>query len=161
MIKPTSLFVFILLCFYPGLTACGKHHRYTSAPSDSSFTEHLNNEAMQKINIKIGGKTFIAQVPDNKTTAVFLSMLPLTVTMTDLNSNEKYVHLINKLPVSASNPGTIHSGDLMLWGENSLVIFYKTFSTSYRYTRLGRIEDTTGLAEALGTGNVTVTFGRK
>ncbi len=85
-------------------------------------------------------------------------MLPITVNMTELNGNEKYFHLSTNLPVNASNPATIHTGDLMIWGSNSLVLFYKTFSTSYSYTKLGRIDDVTGLAAAVGLGNVTVTY---
>ena len=78
--------------------------------------------------------------------------------MKDLNDNEKVVELAKKLPGEVSNPGTIREGDLMIWSSRNLVLFYKSFSTPYSYSRLGRIEDTTGLAEAVGAGSVTVTF---
>jgi hypothetical protein len=78
--------------------------------------------------------------------------------MTELNGNEKYFTLSNSLPTNASKPSSIQTGDLMLYGSNTLVLFYKTFSTSYSYTKLGRVDDPAGLAAALGSGNVTVTF---
>jgi hypothetical protein len=73
-----------------------------------------------------------------------------------LNGNEKYFDLEGSLPANASNPGTIKSGDLMLYGSGTLVLFYKSFSTSYSYTRIGHIDDTNGLAAALGSGSVVV-----
>lgn len=82
----------------------------------------------------------------------------MTIHMTELNGNEKYYYLPNSIPTNSSNPGTIKNGDLMLYGSKTLVVFYKTFSTAYNYTKLGAIDDVTGLALALGSGNVTVTF---
>lgn len=78
--------------------------------------------------------------------------------MIELNGNEKYYNLPENIPTQSSNPATIQNGDLMLYGSNTLVLFYKTFSTSYSYTKLGSIDDATGLASALGSGNMTVTF---
>ena len=121
-------------------------------------TQNLNDTLSNHMKIKIGSQTFTATLFDNATVKAFKAMLPLTLKMSELNGNEKYYHLSANLPTNSSNPGTIYTGDLMLWGSNSLVLFYKTFSTSYSYTKLGRIDDVSGLAGAVGSGSVTITF---
>jgi hypothetical protein len=80
--------------------------------------------------------------------------------MSDLNGREKYYHLPEDLPSpSMENPATIHAREIMLWSANSLVLFYATFSNSYGgYVKLGYVEGVTGLAAALGSGSVQVTF---
>ncbi|MDO9377015.1 MAG: cyclophilin-like fold protein [Ferruginibacter sp.] len=108
--------------------------------------------------IKIGTKVFTVTLYDNASSKAFKNLLPITVNMMELNSNEKYVDLPGELPTAAANPGTIEAGDLMLYGSSTFVLFYKTFSTSYAYTKLGRIDDIAGLAAALGSGNVLVTY---
>ena len=110
------------------------------------------------IRIRIGSSTFTANLLSNATVTAFKARLPMTVPMSELNGNEKLYNFSNDLPINASNPGTINTGDLMLYGSNTLVLFYKTFPTSYRYTRLGRIDNPAGLAAAVGSGNVTVTY---
>ena len=78
--------------------------------------------------------------------------------MNELNGNEKYYNLSSELPTDAYRPGTIRAGDLLLYGSNCVVLFYETFSSPYSYTRIGRVDDPTGLAEAVGSGRVSVTF---
>ncbi len=46
----------------------------------------------------------------------------------------------------------------MLYGSNTLVVFYLAFDSSYPYTRLGRVDDPTGLAQALGPRGDRVVF---
>ncbi|MDM1047223.1 cyclophilin-like fold protein [Sphingobacterium hotanense] len=125
---------------------------------DNSNTENTTPMANGKIKIKVGSQTFTATLLENNSAKAFKEMLPLTINMIELNANEKYYDLPNSLPTNSSNPGTIKNGDLMLYGSKTLVLFYKTFSTSYSYTKLGAVDDVTGLASALGAGNVTVTF---
>lgn len=121
--------------------------------------ETPNVETM-KVNVTIGGRTFSATLENNPAAEAFLAQLPLDVTMTELNGNEKYYDLPTSLPTDSYRPGTIHAGDLLLWGSRTVVLFYETFSSSYSYTRLGRLDDPTGLASAVGSGNVRVSFTR-
>ena len=114
--------------------------------------------AQTPINIIVGSKSFTATLADSETGEAFAALLPLTVTMNELNGNEKYHYLSTSLPTAAYQPGTIHAGDLMLYGNNCVVLFYETFNSSYSYTRLGAIDDPSGLASALGSGNVSVRF---
>jgi hypothetical protein len=152
----------ILLFVFPMLmgATCDQN---TVAPSGGDQELIIGNteKMTDTLLIKIGDKEFSADLLDNPTAAAFKAMLPLTINMTELNGNEKYFRLSKNLPTNESNPGTIHSGDLMLYGSNTFVLFYKSFSTSYSYTRLGKISNTAGLFSALENGNVTVKISLK
>jgi len=110
------------------------------------------------LKLKIGEHTFRAKLYANASTLALQKRLPLTLNMHDLHSNEKYFHFSQALPSSPASIHTLHTGDLMLWQDTIFVLFYKTFSTSYMYTKLGYLEDTTKLQEALGKSNVIVTL---
>ena len=108
--------------------------------------------------ITIGGKAFNATLSDHPTAAAFKALLPLSVSMSELNGNEKLYRLPRSLPLQPSVPASIQSGDLMLYGSNTVVLFCKSFATTFSYTRIGRIDDPAGLERAVGDGSVTVTF---
>ena len=106
----------------------------------------------------VGERRFAITVIDNAAARAFAARLPLTLDMSELNGNEKHVDLPDALPTNASRPGTIRNGDLMLYGTNTLVVFYATFNSAYSYTRLGRVEDHADLPHALGRRGVRVVF---
>jgi hypothetical protein len=146
-----SLYVLLLLLINASLFAC------CTKQQEVNQAETQNTDSM-KIKITVGQKIFTATLFNNPAATAFKSKLPLSIVMNELNGNEKYADLAASLPTNASNPGTIQNGDLMLYGSSTLVLFYKSFSTSYSYTRIGRVDDATGLAVALGSGNVTVKY---
>ena len=59
-----------------------------------------------------------------------------------------------KLLTNSYKPGRVEAGDVMLYGDDCLVIFYESFDTEYSYTKIGYID---GLPE-LETVDVVVKF---
>ena len=112
----------------------------------------------EKIVIEVNGAEFTATLAETDAARAFAQMLPMTLSMRELNGNEKYHYLDESLPTESYRPGTIQTGDLMLYGSSCVVLFYETFSSGYSYTRLGRIDTPEGLAAAVGGGDVTVSF---
>lgn len=127
-------------------------------PADNDEDQRPGQEVTMNVQMTIDGKSFSVILAESAAAKAFAEMLPMTVTMTELNGNEKYYTLSQSLPVEPFRPGIIRSGDLLLWGGNTVVLFYETFSSPYSYTRLGSIDDPEGLAEAVGSGNVVVSF---
>lgn len=123
-----------------------------TAPMESKFETALALTA--------GGREFTVTLADNESARRLMDLLPLTLDMSELNGNEKFFYLDTELPADPYQPGQINAGDLMLYGDNCLVLFYESFTSGYRYTRLGSVDDPAGLAQALGGSGVEVTFAR-
>lgn len=114
--------------------------------------------SMTAITVTVGDKGFSATLEDNEAARALAELLPLTLDMSELNGNEKYAYLSGSLPTDPERPGQIGTGDIMLYGDSCLVLFYQSFSSSYSYTRLGKVDDTAGWPQALGSGGVAVTI---
>lgn len=117
--------------------------------------EKMNKEKLT-LYLMIGEIKFSATLENNETTKELLQRLPLEIEMKELNGNEKYYYFDEHLPRNASLVNKINVGDIMLFGDNCLVIFYQSFVTSYSYTKLGKIDNPDSLAEVLGSGNIKV-----
>lgn len=107
------------------------------------------------VRLGIGGRTFTATLEDNEAARAFRDMLPLTLDFSDYGGFEKVAGLPRRLS-SHDRQMRTSAGDIVLYSSNQIVVFYG--SNSWSYTKLGRIDDVEGLTEALGRGNVEITF---
>ena len=116
--------------------------------------QSIDNEemTMDKVYININNKKLGIDLENNSTTSALIKLLPLELSMNDLNGNEKYVYLNESLPTNTYSPKHIEAGDVMLFGDNCLVIFYESFDTSYSYSKIGHIDN----LPDLGDDNITV-----
>ena len=130
------------------------------APTESNGSErHKADDSMPTINIQIGNKNFTAALYDNESARTIVEEMPFTVKMNDFANQEKVINLSFTLPSARTEtPATIKAGEIYLWSDNNLVLFYTTFSNSYSYVPVGYITDVIGLTDALGSGSVEITF---
>ena len=115
----------------------------------------------EKVTVKIGDRSFTVTLENNSAANALADMLrekSLVIQMSDYSGSEKVGSLGKSLPTS-NRQITTHAGDIVLYNGNQIVIFYG--SNTWSYTRLGKIDDLSGLEEALGSGDVTVTFSMK
>ena len=111
---------------------------------DNTINKNEVDEIMENvinINVSINNQKYNATIENNETAKSFISQLPQEFNMKELNGNEKYVYMNNSLPTNSTNPKHIKSGDIMLYGSDCLVIFYKSFDTNYSYTKIGHIDN--------------------
>lgn len=106
------------------------------------------------IRVNIDNEIYTATLEQNETAKQFIDMLPQEFNMNELNGNEKYVYLDTILHTNSYSTRHIESGDIMLYGNNCLVIFYKSFDTSYSYTKIGHIND----LKDIENNNIVVKF---
>lgn len=123
-------------------------------PADTNREER----AEMKMNVQVDGHVFKATLEDNAAVEAFAEMMqesPVVIQMRDYSGFEKVGSLETSLPAS-DRQTTTQAGDIVLYTGNQIVMFYG--SNSWSYTRLGKIDDLTGWEDALGSGDVTVTF---
>lgn len=128
----------------------------TIEPAESSTPDTDTVSDMYEVTIQVNGKVFPAKLYQTETTKSIMQKLPLSITMNELNGNEKYYYFSDSFPTESKRVSEIYAGDLKLYGPSCLVLFYESFATSYSYTSLGYVENPEGLAEALGTGSVRI-----
>lgn len=137
--------------------------------ADSSNTQQVNvpqpdtnsdteENMVKKMTLQIGNSSFTATLENNPAVDAFVEMMnnsPIIIQMNDYSGFEKVGSLGTNLPADDKQT-TTHAGDIVLYNGNQIVIFYG--SNAWSYTRLGKIDDLSGWEDALGNGDITVTF---
>lgn len=161
------IFLSLLLTISLLLIGCSnkaKDNNENKVNENSNIKDSKNNESELKdsmetitnIKISINNKEYTAKLEDNETAQAFAKLLPQEFNMSELNGNEKYIYMDTSLPANSYKPKYIKAGDIMLYGNNCLVIFYESFETSYSYTKIGHIDNLLNL----GNGDITISFSK-
>ena len=152
MLRLKTAFLCCSLLLAVSFTGCSPDMTTSSAPEPEKPSPSVQPSAQPgdspaaatALRIQAGDRVFTARLEDTPAAQALAAAMPMTLNMDEMNGNEKYFFLSDALPTNAGQPG--------------LVLFYESFQSAYSYTRLGSITDTAGLADALGSGSVQVTF---
>ena len=126
--------------------------------SQEQSTQKEDKRAIKTISVSVNGERFYMDVGESAAAQEFAASTPFTLEMVDLNENEKYFKGEESLPMSPEQPKHINIGDVMLYGDKTIVIFYQSFDTNESYTRLGKIRQGDSLRYLMEGEKVTVDF---
>ena len=127
------------------ITGCSKTTSIDNPTEENNMTTYLI----------INNQKYKVELENNKTTKELIKHLPLELDSKELNGNEKYNYLDFKLPTNSYHPDEIKAGDIMLYNDDCLVLFYDNFKTSYSYTKIGHV-NIDNIQSVLGNKNVKI-----
>lgn len=148
----------LLLCNLPllFLSACEGKEAFVKRESPVVTENRQAEEEKMKIKVQVGEAAFKAVLEENSAAQELAELLrhdPLTMQMSEYAGFEKVGFIGKSLPADDVRM-TSRAGDIVLYNENQLVLFYG--SNTWSYTKIAHIDDLSGWKEALGNGDVTV-----
>jgi hypothetical protein len=130
------------------------------APGTTTGTPTETEEGSQvELRLRVGGTVLRATMLDSETTRDFISLLPLTLTLSDYAQTEKISDLPRRLSTAGAPDGADPDvGDITYyapWGN--VAIFYRDASHANGLVKLGSIESSVDELARMG-GDFTVTI---
>lgn len=151
--------IFICLVFVLAMSFLLFNQYHQSTTKERKQVDQKQEEGgHMKLNMLVNDQSYTVVLEDNRASRELVRMLPLTIEMNELNGNEKYYYFDTSFSKDEEKVTTIQNGDVMLYGDDCLVLFYDSFSTPYRYTRIGYVENAENLANILGNHSVIITL---
>lgn len=122
--------------------------------------DYNNLTSLQTMYLEVNNHIFEVELENNATTNELIKLLsvnPITYKAHDFGGFEKVGELGFKLP-SNDKKVTTQPGDLVLYNDNQICIFFA--SNTWDYTYLGKIKDFDNyqLQDYFGNGNVSITL---
>lgn len=153
----------VMIC----LAACGAKETNETSTDAASVTSNqtVPTDATEKkerteLMLKIADTEVTVEWEDNESVEALKQLVkdsPITIEMSMYGGFEQVGSIGSTLPTNDVQMKT-HSGDIVLYQGNQMVIFYG--SNSWSYTKLGKVANLSDkeLKDLLSNGNVTVTL---
>ncbi len=113
-----------------------------------------------KIKTIINDISFNTTVEDNLPAKEFLEILPLNIYMD--KEKDSYVHYIDyKLDKEETTPKELNAGDILLEGNNKIILVSSTNSNKNKYTKIASIDNPDNLELILEINEKPIRFENK
>lgn len=134
------------------LTGCSQNDNTLS--SDSVSNTEYSSEQLPDVLVTVNEEDFTVKLEDNDTARDLVSEISTSPMLLppaeDMDNISKVYSLPRNFSSNDENVNSASQGDIFLNGNDQLVLFYKDTDISANYTKVGHIEDCTGLADAVG-----------
>ena len=141
------IFIFLLIFIYGFI----KDKEKKTIKEDNEEIREINEDVVVEavkpfdeetsIKVNINNTEYELKLENNISAYDLASLAPLELNMEDLNNNEKYSYLSFSINNLDDYTGKISKGDVMLYQSNCIVIFYKDYETTNKYTKIGHIDN--------------------
>ena len=139
--------ILILLCIF--LIGCSKEEKPVE---EIEYTKPT--EIVKIMRINISGNEYNVTLEENDTAQLLASSLPQEFQMRDKDRNKKYIYLSYKLPAKPEKVKRLEKGDVVLSGNDCLILVYNSFDTEESFTKIGHTND----LPTLGYDNMVMRF---
>ena len=112
-----AIVILVLLISIPAILIQGEHYTLPV----TNWTKNIRGAMLR---ISSGGRSVEAVLTENATTRAFMSKLPMTLKMKDINHREKYALLSTKLPVKSPVEKQHLIGDVSYLTDGRISIIY-------------------------------------
>lgn len=156
--------LFLLAVLLGGVMGCSKNEQNTLSENDSqenssNMSNPQDEDEITNVEINVNNTNFLVNMDNTPTGKALMARLPSTSMRLPTSYDQDGVLKYYDMPMNiVSNPEKItnvSTGDLLMDGNDRLILYYQDAEINGEYTKVGKIENSDGLAEALGDGEVT------